>query len=120
VVGIYDANTVNGQRCRPSPRWTGPFWPQSCSHRCEPSAGLPQIAGISELETGGRPASGTDAGEALAPRGGENRLVDLARIAWLVTVLACLIAVLILVLNGYDGYAVVTFAVAASAAINLK
>jgi hypothetical protein len=45
--------------------------------------------------------------------------VDLARISWLVTVLACLIAALILVLQGYLGYAVVTFAVAASAAINI-
>jgi hypothetical protein len=40
--------------------------------------------------------------------------------AWLATVLACLIAVLILVLQGYLGYAGVTLAVAASAAINLK
>jgi hypothetical protein len=54
------------------------------------------------------------------PRGHENRLVDLARIAWLATVLACLIAVLILVLDGYYGYAGVTFAVAISAAINLR
>lgn len=46
--------------------------------------------------------------------------MDLARIAWLATVLACLIAVLILVLQGYYGYAGVTFAVAVSAAINLK
>ena len=38
---------------------------------------------------------------------------------WLVTVLACLIAVTILVLQGYFGYAAVTFAVAAAAAINL-
>jgi hypothetical protein len=46
--------------------------------------------------------------------------VDLGRIAWLATVLACLIAVLILVLDGYMGYAAVTLAVAVSAAINLK
>ena len=46
--------------------------------------------------------------------------MDLARIAWLATVLACLIAVLILVLQGYFGYAGVTFAVAVSAAINVK
>jgi hypothetical protein len=46
--------------------------------------------------------------------------VDLARIAWLATVLACLIAVLILVLDGYMGYAAVTLAVAVAAAINLK
>jgi hypothetical protein len=46
--------------------------------------------------------------------------VTLGRIAWLATVLACLIAVLILVLDGYMGYAAVTLAVAVSAAINLK
>jgi hypothetical protein len=45
--------------------------------------------------------------------------MNLGRIAWLVTVLACLIAVAILVVNGYFGYAAVTFAVALSAAINL-
>jgi hypothetical protein len=45
--------------------------------------------------------------------------VNLARIGWLTTVLACLIAVLILGLQGYYGYAGVTLAVAISAAINL-
>ncbi|MDQ6817187.1 MAG: hypothetical protein M3018_07240 [Actinomycetota bacterium] len=45
--------------------------------------------------------------------------MNVGRIAWLVTVLACLIAVAILVLNGYYGYAAVTFAVALSAGINL-
>jgi hypothetical protein len=45
--------------------------------------------------------------------------VTLGRIAWLMTVLACLVAVVILVLEGYYGYAGVTFAVALSAAINL-
>jgi hypothetical protein len=49
----------------------------------------------------------------------ENRLVDLGRIGWLTTVLACIIAVVILVVQGYYGYAAVTFAVAAAAAINL-
>ena len=46
--------------------------------------------------------------------------MDLARIGWLATVLACLIAVMILLLQGYFGYAAVTFAVAASAAINVR
>jgi uncharacterized membrane protein len=46
--------------------------------------------------------------------------VTLPRIAWLLTVLACLVAVLVLVLNGYYGYAGVTFAVAVSAALNLS
>jgi hypothetical protein len=45
--------------------------------------------------------------------------MDLARVAWLVTVVGCLITVVILVLQGYLGYAAVTFAVAVSAAINL-
>jgi hypothetical protein len=49
----------------------------------------------------------------------EHRSVDLARLAWLATVAACVIAVAILLLEGYYGYAAVTFAVAASAALNL-
>ena len=45
--------------------------------------------------------------------------MDLARLGWLVTFLACMVTVLILVLDGYLGYAGVTLAVAISAAINL-
>lgn len=45
--------------------------------------------------------------------------MDLARLGWFVTVLACLVAVLILLAEGYFGYAGVTFAVAVSAGINL-
>jgi hypothetical protein len=45
--------------------------------------------------------------------------VDLARFAWLAAVLVLLVAVLVLVLQGYFGYAGVTFAVAVSAAVNL-
>jgi len=43
----------------------------------------------------------------------------LNRIAWIVTVGICLVAALILLLSGYDGYAGVTAAVAIAAAINL-
>jgi hypothetical protein len=49
----------------------------------------------------------------------QNTTVDLGRLAWLGTVLVCLIVVVILVLQGYYGYAAVTFAVALAAAINL-
>jgi hypothetical protein len=49
-----------------------------------------------------------------------NGPVGLARVAWLVTVLACLVTVLILVIQGYLGYAGVALAVAISAAINLR
>ncbi len=50
----------------------------------------------------------------------ENTRVPLSRIAWLVTVGSCLIGVLLLLLSGYVGYAGVVFAVACSAAINLR
>ena len=53
------------------------------------------------------------------PREDENTAVDLARIGWLATVVACLIAVVILAVQGYYGYALVTLAVAISAGINL-
>ena len=45
--------------------------------------------------------------------------MQLSRLAWLVTVGVCLVAALILLLSGYDGYAGVSLAVAAAAAINL-
>ena len=46
--------------------------------------------------------------------------MNLARIGWLTMVIASLIAVLVLALQGYYGYAGVTLAVAATAAINLS
>jgi hypothetical protein len=46
--------------------------------------------------------------------------MPLPRLAWLLTVLLCLVASLILLLSGYYGYAGVVFAVAISAAINLR
>jgi hypothetical protein len=49
----------------------------------------------------------------------EESTVNLGRVAWLVTVVACSIAVLVLILDGYYGYAGVTLAVAISAGINL-
>lgn len=58
--------------------------------------------------------------EAAVRSSGHNTSVDLARISWLLTVAVCLIVVLILVLQGYLGYAAVTFAVAISAGINLS
>jgi hypothetical protein len=45
--------------------------------------------------------------------------VPLSRISWLVTVAVCLIAALLLVLNGYLGYSGVLLAVGAAAAVNL-
>lgn len=66
-------------------------------------------------------SAASDSRERTAPRAseGENEGVNLARLAWLATVLLCLIAVVILTLEGYLGYAGVTFAVAVAAAINL-
>jgi hypothetical protein len=45
--------------------------------------------------------------------------MSIARIAWLVTVFACLVTSVILLLSGYQGYAAVFLVVGASAAINL-
>ena len=45
--------------------------------------------------------------------------MSIARIAWLVTVLSCVIAALALLLSGYQGYAAVVLVVGASAAINV-
>ena len=46
--------------------------------------------------------------------------VDLARLAWLVTVGICVIAAVLLLVEQYYGYAGVLAAIGASAAINLR
>ena len=46
--------------------------------------------------------------------------MTLPRIAWLITVVICLVASLLLLLSGYLGYAGVLPAIALSAAINLR
>jgi hypothetical protein len=45
--------------------------------------------------------------------------VPLSRISWVVTVGVCMIAALLLLINGYYGYSGVLFAVGLSAAVNL-
>jgi len=45
--------------------------------------------------------------------------MPLSRVAWIVTVGIALITALLLLLSGYSGYAGVSLAVGASAAINL-
>ena len=52
-------------------------------------------------------------------RDNTRRMSPLSRIAWILTVGACLIAGLILLLSGYTGYAGVAVAVAIAALINL-
>jgi hypothetical protein len=88
----------------------------------EPTSG--QTAGVSAAtgpttQPNTEPNTTAPEEEGGVPDEGENATVELARIGWLATVVACLIAVLILVLQGYIGYAAVTLAVAISAAINL-
>jgi len=46
--------------------------------------------------------------------------VSLGQITWLLTVVASVVAALLLLLNGYVGYFGVLLAVGASAAINLR
>jgi hypothetical protein len=45
--------------------------------------------------------------------------VPLSRISWIVTVAICVIASLLLLLNGYYGYSGVLLAVGAAAAVNV-
>jgi hypothetical protein len=45
--------------------------------------------------------------------------MDLARVSWIVTVLVALLTAVLLLLSGYTGYAALSVAVGASAAINL-
>ena len=63
--------------------------------------------------------AGTPWGRAVILPAGDNAAVDLARLSWTATVFACVIAVVVLLLQGYYGYAIVTLAVAVSAGINL-
>jgi len=67
-----------------------------------------------------RPSGAAEAGADLpeAPPV-QNTGVPLSRISWLVTVGICLIAALLLLVNGYVGYSGVLLAVGAAAAINL-
>jgi hypothetical protein len=46
--------------------------------------------------------------------------MPLTRIAWLVTVAVALLTGLIVLINGYDGYAGLSLVIAAAAAINLR
>jgi hypothetical protein len=46
--------------------------------------------------------------------------VSLQRASWLTVVIACAIAALVLVLNGYVGYPIVVGAVGLAAAVNLR
>jgi hypothetical protein len=52
--------------------------------------------------------------------GREYPSVPLPKIAWLITVVICVVAALILLLSDYYGYAGVVLAVALAAAINLR
>ena len=46
--------------------------------------------------------------------------MPLSRLAWLITVIACVITAAILLLSEYQGYGVVFLAIGAAAAINLR
>jgi hypothetical protein len=51
---------------------------------------------------------------------GENTGVPLAKAAWLTTVIACVIAAVVLLIAGYIGYAATAGCVGLAAAINLR
>lgn len=83
----------------------------SQAHRAEPAEATPPAPKPAPPPPEPPPAAVGDAEQ--------NTVVDLGRLAWLGTVLLCLIVVAVLVLEGYLGYAAVTLAVALAAFINL-
>ena len=46
--------------------------------------------------------------------------MSLSKASWLVTVVVCVVAATLLILNGYVGYFAVLLAVGAAAAVNLR
>jgi hypothetical protein len=46
--------------------------------------------------------------------------VPLSQISWLLTVAICIVAAILVLINGYVGYFAILLAVAAAAAINLR
>lgn len=117
---MFDANRVYGRFAAPrSPCAQGILVPGGAPTR---PVGCRSPAICELLLAPAPPQSGP--GDELCGRSvpvcGDNAAVNLARAGWLTTVAACLVAVVILLLQGYVGYAGVTFAVGISAAINLR
>ena len=83
---------VDRQRPEPSERRLG--------RQCGAGHGRPRTAGVGRARDNGR--------------------VTFTRIAWLVTVVACVVTGVALLVSGYQGYAAVFGAVGACAAINLR
>jgi hypothetical protein len=81
---------------------------------------MPQFAGIGRRVYWPRNGLGAPLDRKRSENSPVNGPVDLARLGWLVTVLAALVTVLILIIQGYLGYAGVALTVAISAAINLR
>jgi hypothetical protein len=75
--------------------------------------------GRRERGPGHRDARGADRSPAVGAAR-DNARVTFVRIAWLATVLACVITGVVLLVSGYQGYAAVFGAVGACAAINLR
>jgi len=50
---------------------------------------------------------------------GHNSAVPLSKISWIVTVVICLIAAVLLLVSGYQGYSGVLLAIGLAAAVNL-
>jgi hypothetical protein len=83
--------------------------------RCDP----PQRGRRRERGAGHRDPVGAGRSPAVGPDR-DNARVTFVRIAWLATVLACIVTGVVLLVSGYQGYAAVFGAVGACAAINLR
>ena len=112
------ARSTSSNSCRASsPRARASSCTSSLAPASDPAASSRTAARTSVDSSESRSAARSGVSVSAISR--QNRHVPLARISWLVTVGICLVAALLLLLNGYFGYAGVLLAVGAAAAVNL-
>jgi hypothetical protein len=120
VVDVRRAAGERSRRARPEVRVAGEHGARGVEHgrRAEVDRqGREPVQRAVGRQAGG--AHGRTRDAAVGP-GRDNARVTFTRIAWLVTVLACIVTGVALLLSGYVGYAAVFGAVGACAAINLR
>jgi len=127
-IAVVDVRCARSRRCRRE-RPRGPLGDrrvarEQCARRVEDgrAAQVDRQRCDPAQRALGREARGAHSRprDATVGRARDNARVSFTRIAWLVTVLACVVTGVALLLSGYVGYAAVFGAVGACAAINLR
>jgi hypothetical protein len=118
AVAIEHRRRAQIDRERGEPRQRARRRQRTARHRDRPGTAGPRGGAGTAAEREGRPAA--RARSAAVGRARDNARVTFIRIAWLATVLACVVTGVVLLVSGYQGYAAVFGAVGACAAINLR